>query len=91
MELLHESGGTCRLIELDKLMKFLVGRSDNFGVSQLTEMLRTSQIRSVQEIINLDVIHRLQQAIAADPNNAQMIRSEVLSPVSGTVPSVKRG
>ncbi|MEO8272014.1 MAG: DUF3160 domain-containing protein [Aureliella sp.] len=82
-ELLHESGGTSRLNELDNLIKFLTGRSDNFGVSQLTKLLRTSQIQSMQELINFDAIDRLQQAIAADPTNAQMIRSEVLAPVGG--------
>lgn len=86
-ELLHESGGTYRLNELDNLIKFLAGRSDNFGVPQLTKLLRTSQIQSVQELINFDVIDRLQQAIAADPTNSQMIRSEVLAPVGGPEPS----
>jgi hypothetical protein len=86
-ELLHESGGTSRLNELDSLIKYLVGRSDNFGVSQLTKLLRTSQIRSMQELINFDTIDRLQQSIAADPANAQLIRSEVLVPVEGPKPS----
>lgn len=78
-ELLNDSGNLARLRQLEKTLEFLVGSSDNYGVSQLSKLLKSAGVRTASQIIRSDVAQKLQEAIAADPLASQAIRSQVVS------------
>jgi|GEM_PF-796938 len=78
-DLLRDSGGLSRLQQLEQTLEFLVGKSDNFGVAQLSDLLKSAGVRTVSKLNRPDVVQQLQEAIAADPRNTQSIRSQVIS------------
>jgi hypothetical protein len=78
-DLLRNSGGLSRLQQLEQTLEFLVGKSDNFGVAQLSDLLKSAGVRTVSKLSRPDVVQQLQEAIAADPRNTQSIRSQVIS------------
>lgn len=86
-ELLEESGGSARLGELDLMLRFLVGHSDNFGAIQLSNLLQASQITSADELQSAQVAQRLQQTITAEAHSGQQIRSQTLPRAGGTEPT----
>src|SRR5262245_7815353 len=85
--LLEESGSAGQLRELDRILDYLVGRSDNLDAFGLSDLLQSLKITSGRELLQDDVAKRLERAIAQGRHGEQLIRSQTLNPAGGSGPT----
>jgi hypothetical protein len=68
-----ETGALERLAEMDRALRFLVGRSDNLGAVRLRKLLSNTSVGDLGWFANDGNVRQLQDRLAASGHGHQMI------------------
>ena len=69
---------------MDAALSFLVGRSDNLNLTDLTAACTECGINDVSDLCNPERVKRLQSVVAESRDGEQTIRSQVILPTYGS-------
>ena len=72
------SGAGANLADVDRLLTFLLGESDNVTVDQLGDLAGRIGLTSPAELVDLARLHELQDSLATQPYAGQRIISQIL-------------
>lgn len=78
-QLLRSSGADVRLEQMDAMLDFLVGTSDNLTPGQLELLLERRNIDDFGDLASTDAIAELQQTLARGEFGSQQIQSQILA------------
>lgn len=76
--LLEATGSMKQLAQMNAILNFMVGKSDNLGTLQLGELLEREEVREFGELAWGSQVERLQRALVAGGDGEQKIRSQVV-------------
>jgi hypothetical protein len=77
-ELLSLSGGKNSLDEMDKLLSYFVGDSDNLTIDEFLSSLETCSISSAEKVLSDSVYKSLADKLSSTPEAGQKILSQVI-------------
>ncbi|HEX2957793.1 MAG TPA: DUF3160 domain-containing protein [Chitinispirillaceae bacterium] len=77
-ELLDSSGQKSMLDEMDKILSFFVGESDNLTVDEFKSALNQSGISSTDKLLSDSIYQSLSARLSATPEAGQKILSQVI-------------
>lgn len=77
-ELIKNKGLNSTVNEMDEILRFLVGESDNLGLSQLAKLSQTVGFNNYADLVNMDTYRVLRDTLQAHPDYGQRILSQIL-------------
>jgi hypothetical protein len=77
-ELLDESGQRSKLDDMDKLLAYFVGESDNLTADEFKVILGQSGVSSADKLISDSIYHALSVKLSVTPDAGQKILSQVV-------------
>lgn len=78
-QLLKSSGANVRLEQMDAMLDFLVGASDNLTPGQMELLLERRSIDDLGDLASADAVVELQQALERGEFGSQQIQSQILA------------